>query len=148
MSPRSAASAHDVDSRLDGVFFALADSTRRALLTRLRGAEATAGDLAAGFAVTRPAVSRHLRVLRQAALVSEKRQGRQVVYCLGPQSLRLVTEWLEDYRVFWAARLHDLKSLVESMPELPAAAPVDPGGAPAGDRSRRQRPGKLVRRRG
>lgn len=84
----------------------------------------TAGALADGFAVTRPAVSRHLRILREARLVSERRRGRERVYTLTPEPLAGATGWLEEYRVFWAARLHDLKALIESLPdeEVEAAA--------------------------
>ncbi len=102
---------------LDAIFFALSDATRRALLDRLRGTEQTAGALASGFAVTRPAVSRHMRILREAKLVEERRRGRERVYSLVPDRLELATRWLEEYRVFWAARLHDLKSFVESLPD-------------------------------
>ncbi len=102
---------------LDAVFFALSDSTRRGLLDRLRGVEESAGALAAGFDITRPAVSRHLRVLREAELVEERRRGRERVYTLAPAKLALVTHWLDTYRVFWSARLHDLKHLVESLPD-------------------------------
>lgn len=107
-------------SELDSVFFALSDSTRRGLLARLLESDATAGTLAAGFDVSRPAVSQHLRVLRDAELVVEERRGRERVYTLVPQKLRIIGEWLEAYRVFWPARLHDLKNFVESMPDEPA----------------------------
>ncbi len=102
---------------LDAVFFALSDATRRGLLDRLRGVEETAGALAADFEVTRPAVSRHLRVLREANLVEERRRGRERVYTLTPAKLAIATQWLEEYRVFWSARLRDLKDLVESLPD-------------------------------
>lgn len=102
---------------LDAVFFALSDATRRAVLERLRGVEETAGALAAGFDVTRPAVSRHLRILREAELVEERRRGRERVYTLSPARLELATRWLDEYRVFWAARLRDLKDLVEALPD-------------------------------
>lgn len=104
---------------LDAVFFALSDATRRGLLDRLRGVEETAGALAAGFAVTRPAVSRHLRILREAALVEERRRGRERVYTLSAEPLVGATRWLDPYRVFWAARLRDLKDVVESLPDEP-----------------------------
>ena len=102
---------------LDAVFFALSDPTRRGLLDRLRGTEETAGALADGFDVTRPAVSRHLRILREAQLVEERRRGRERVYTLTPAKLAIATQWLDEYRVFWSARLRDLKDLVESLPD-------------------------------
>ncbi len=113
----------DTASPLDSVFFALSDGTRRALLARLLESDATAGTLASGFNVSRPAVSQHLRVLRSAALVNEERRGRERVYTLMPQKLRIIGEWLDAYRVFWPARLHDLKDLVESMPDEPSRSP-------------------------
>ncbi len=102
---------------LDAVFFALSDRTRRGLLGRLRGVELTAGALADGFAVTRPAVSRHLRILREAQLVSERRRGRERVYTLTPEPLAGATTWLDEYRTFWAARLHELKAFIEALPD-------------------------------
>jgi DNA-binding transcriptional ArsR family regulator len=126
---------------LDAVFFALCDQTRRGLLGRLRGVELTAGALADGFHVTRPAVSRHLRILREARLVSERRRGRERVYTLTPEPLAGATGWLEDYRAFWSARLSDLKSLIESLPDdeqdavpvsaSPATSPAPPLHRPA-----------------
>lgn len=115
-------SASPPPAGLDAVFFALSDQTRRGLLGRLRGVELTAGALADGFQVTRPAVSRHLRILREAQLVTEKRRGRERVYTLTPEPLAGATTWLEDYRVFWSARLADLKALIESLPDDPSDA--------------------------
>lgn len=109
---------------LDAVFFALSDATRRALLDRLRGVEETAGSLATGFHVTRPAVSRHLRILREAELVTERRRGRERVYTLTPDRLAAATHWLDEYRVFWSARLRDLKDLVESLPDDESGPPT------------------------
>jgi DNA-binding transcriptional ArsR family regulator len=118
MSPR--ATAASTPEALDAVFFALADGTRRQLLARLRGEPHTAGALAEGFALSRPAVSRHLAVLRGAALVREEKRGRERVYRLEPARLAEASAWLDDYRLFWNARLSDLKSLVESLPDEPS----------------------------
>jgi DNA-binding transcriptional ArsR family regulator len=107
----------DSSTQLDRVFFALSDRTRRALLARLLESDATAGVLAEGFEVSRPAVSQHLRVLRSAQLVVEARRGRERVYTLAPQKLQIIGEWLDAYRIFWPARLHQLKDFVESMPD-------------------------------
>jgi DNA-binding transcriptional ArsR family regulator len=63
--------------------------------------------------VSRPAVSRHLRVLREAGLVVQRKDAQSRVYRLAPEALREVDRWLERYRVFWTARLHDLKRYVE-----------------------------------
>jgi DNA-binding transcriptional ArsR family regulator len=96
------------------VFDAIADPTRRAILDALRRREHSAGDIAALFPVSRPAVSRHLRVLRGAGLVRERRVRQSRLYSLNPAPLRQVERWLEHYRVFWATRLQDLKSYVEA----------------------------------
>jgi len=98
------------------VFVAIADPTRRAILHRLAAGEIRAGQIAAAFPISRPAVSKHLRILRQAALVQEERRGRQRVYRLNAQPLREVDHWLEDYRVFWVKNLASLKRHVEAHP--------------------------------
>ena len=95
------------------VFHAVADPTRRAILDRLRGGGVAVAELAAGFDMTRPAVSKHLRVLRDAALVREERDGRQRVYSLNPEPLRDVSQWIESYRRFWPANLTSLKRYLE-----------------------------------
>jgi DNA-binding transcriptional ArsR family regulator len=97
-------------------FLAIADPTRRAILDRLRAGDAPVAQIAAGFAMTRPAVSRHLRVLRDARLVRERRggeDGRQRVYQLTPGPLRDVARWAESYQVFWHDSLSRLKRHVE-----------------------------------
>ena len=95
------------------VFHAVADPTRRAILDRLRGGGIAVSDLAEGFDMTRPAVSKHLRVLREARLVREERDGRQRVYRLTPGPLRDVSQWIESYRTFWSANLLSLKRHLE-----------------------------------
>lgn len=79
----------------------------------LRDRELSAGELAGRFPVSRPAVSRHLRVLRGAGLVRESRQAQSRLYSLNPVPLKEVDRWLNRYRVCWGARLHDLKRYVE-----------------------------------
>lgn len=79
----------------------------------LRGGEQTAGRIAEAFPVSRPAISRHLRVLRQARLVRETRRGRLRVYRLDAAPLAQIEQWLAAYRTHWAARLVDLKEFVE-----------------------------------
>jgi DNA-binding transcriptional ArsR family regulator len=80
------------------VFHAVADPTRRAILDRLTGRGMAVSELAAGFAMSRPAVSKHLRVLRDARLVQEAKVGRQRIYRLTPDPLRVVSQWIESYR--------------------------------------------------
>lgn len=108
-----------VTRRPDATFHALADPTRRALLELLRGAARPAGEIAQAFPVSRPAISKHLRVLRQACLVREHRVGRQRLYELDPRPLREVDRWLEQYRVFWDTKLAGLKAFVESEASSP-----------------------------
>ena len=95
------------------VFHAVADPTRRAILDRLQNGGVAVAELAAGFDMTRPAVSKHLRVLREARLVREDRDGRQRVYRLTAGPLRDVSAWLEAYRRFWPANLMSLKRHLE-----------------------------------
>ncbi len=95
-------------------FQALADPTRRAVLDLLRGGSQAAGQIASAFPVSRPAISKHLRLLRRAHLVREHREGRNRVYQLNPEPLRAVDSWIEQYRSFWSASLANLKSFVES----------------------------------
>jgi DNA-binding transcriptional ArsR family regulator len=94
-------------------FSALADPTRRAVLNLLRGGSLPAGQIAAAFPVSRPAISKHLRLLRRAHLVRERREGRRRLYQLNPEPLRAVDSWLNQYRMFWQMNLADLKTFVE-----------------------------------
>jgi DNA-binding transcriptional ArsR family regulator len=98
------------------VFHALADPTRREILDLLRTTERSAGDLADRFPVSRPAVSRHLRVLRHAGLVVQRKEAQARIYRLAPEALREVDRWLDRYRVFWTARMHNLMRYVEETP--------------------------------
>lgn len=100
--------------RSAGAFGAIADPTRRAILDLLRQGDLCAGELAQRFPVSRPAIAKHVRVLRSAGLVRERRQARQRVYSLDPAALGEIDAWLAPYRLFWAARLVDLKQLLES----------------------------------
>src|SRR5438270_2794008 len=95
-------------------FQALADPTRRAVLDLLRRGSQPAGQIASAFPVSRPAISKHLRLLRRAHLVREHREGRHRVYQLNPEPLRAVDSWLEQYRSFWSASLSSLKAFVEA----------------------------------
>ncbi len=95
-------------------FSAIADPTRRAILDALRRRERSAGEIAALFPVSRPAISRHLRVLRGAGLIRERRESRSRIYRLEPGPLREVERWLDRYRVVWGARLQQLKRVVEA----------------------------------
>jgi DNA-binding transcriptional ArsR family regulator len=98
----------------DAAFSALADPTRRAVLDLLRAGTRPAGDIARAFTVSRPAISKHLSILRRAHLVEERREGRHRLYQLNPEPLREVDNWLEHYRQFWTASLNNLKAFVEA----------------------------------
>ena len=89
---------------------AVADPIRRRVLELVRDEELPAGAIAAQFTVTRPAVSRHLRVLRETGLVEERRSGRLRLYRANPEPLAELRRWLDDY---WAGRLAALKTLAE-----------------------------------
>lgn len=95
-------------------FQALADPTRRAVLDLLRRGSQPAGQIANAFPLSRPAISKHLRLLRRAHLVREHREGRNRVYQLNPEPLRAVDSWIEQYRVFWTHSLNNLKAFVEA----------------------------------
>jgi DNA-binding transcriptional ArsR family regulator len=89
---------------------ALADPIRRQIVEMLADRERDAGELAAVFPVSRPAVSRHLRVLREAGLVRVRPQAQRRVYALDPRPLEELARWLERYRGFWGQRLDALET--------------------------------------
>jgi DNA-binding transcriptional ArsR family regulator len=96
------------------VFRAIADPTRRALLDRLRAGPAAVNVLASDFDHSRPAISKHLRILREARLVDERRSGRERLYELRPASLQQVAGWIEGYRSFWQVSFTNLKRYLEA----------------------------------
>jgi DNA-binding transcriptional ArsR family regulator len=87
--------------RLSVIFGALADPTRRAILTRLAEGDATVTELAEPFAVSMPAISRHLKVLERAGLISRSRSGQWLSSTLEAAPLKEATDWMERYRQFW-----------------------------------------------
>lgn len=103
-------------SQLDLVFSALADPTRRAILSRLAEADATVGELAEPFEISRPAISKHLRVLEKAGLVRRTRDGRISRCELDAEPMKGAAEWVEHYRQFWEARLDSLAQYLENQP--------------------------------
>jgi DNA-binding transcriptional ArsR family regulator len=115
----------------DAAFNALADPTRRAVLDLLRAGTRPAGEIARAFPISRPAISKHLKVLRRAHLVEERREGRHRFYQLNPEPLKAVDSWLEHYRQFWTASLESLKSFVEAEYQKELSA----GGLPEGKSS-------------
>jgi DNA-binding transcriptional ArsR family regulator len=100
--------------RSAGAFGAVADPTRRAILDLLRQQDLRAGELADFFPVSRPAIAKHVGILRRAGLIRERRDRQARVLSINPAPLSTVDSWLAPYRLFWAARLTDLKRVVES----------------------------------
>ena len=90
------------------IFRALADPTRRALLTSLHRKAQSVGELTAQFDMTQSAVSQHLKVLREASIVEERKAGRLRVYQFRPEGLLLARDWLDQHVEFWASRLENL----------------------------------------
>ena len=101
--------------RLSGTFQALANPTRRAILARLALGEASVNDLAKPFAISQPAISKHLKVLERAGLISRSREAQYRPCRLEPQALKRVDEWLEEYRRLWEARLDRLESYLAKL---------------------------------
>ena len=99
--------------RSAAVFKAIADPTRREILRLLRAKPRTVGDVAANFRISRPAVSKHLRLLRLAGLVVIRKHGTTRCCQLNGQPLRVINEWLRDYEMFWDEKLRGLKQFVE-----------------------------------
>jgi DNA-binding transcriptional ArsR family regulator len=101
--------------RLDLTFAALADPTRRAILARLASGELSVSELAEPFRMSQPAISKHLKVLERAGLVSRGQDAQRRPRRLEPKPLAEATEWLERYRVFWERRYQGLDALLEEM---------------------------------
>ena len=97
----------------EAVFRAIADPTRRKILSLLRGGRHSVGDIAGNFRTSRPAISRHLRLLRSAGLVVTRRQGTARICELNAKPLQAVDDWLRDYEAFWSGSLRGLKRYIE-----------------------------------
>jgi DNA-binding transcriptional ArsR family regulator len=100
---------------LDSTFAALADSTRRAILARLASGEASVTDLAKPFAMTQPAISKHLKVLERAGLISRGRDAQRRPRRLEAKPLAEATQWLENYRQFWEGNFQRLDALLDEL---------------------------------
>ncbi|MEZ4502843.1 MAG: metalloregulator ArsR/SmtB family transcription factor [Dehalococcoidia bacterium] len=103
----------DEESRLDEVFRALADPTRRALVRRLAEGDALVLELAQPFEMSKQAVSKHLQVLESAGLVTKAVEGRSTRVQLRPQAMRDISNWLDFYRSFWTDSMDRLVELVD-----------------------------------
>jgi DNA-binding transcriptional ArsR family regulator len=110
------------EDRLSMVFAALADPTRRAILARLADGDATVSELAEPFSISMPAISRHLKVLEQAGLISRSRSGQWRSSSLQAGPLKEATDWMERYRVFWDASFDQLDAHLRRVQHDRAAA--------------------------
>ena len=119
-----------VADQLDAVFGALSDPTRRAILTRLTRGEASVSELAAPFRVSQPAISRHLKVLERAGLISRSRRATARLSHLRAEPLRQATVWLAGYRDFWEQSYERLEELLATLQEqgTDRSRPRDPTG--------------------
>lgn len=113
-------------SRLDTVFAALSDATRRGLLTRLLQGEATVGDLARPLSMSLPAVSKHLRVLENAGLLRRRVAGRVHYITADPAPLRQAVNWIEFHRQMWEGSLDRLAAFVEDRSVHEPKRPTQP----------------------
>jgi DNA-binding transcriptional ArsR family regulator len=108
--------------QLDATFAALADPTRRAILARLAAGEATVTELTAPFPMSQPAISKHLKVLEKAGLVTRGRDAQRRPVRLEARPLRAAVEWLEDYRAYWEETYGRLDVLLDELKAQEGAA--------------------------
>jgi DNA-binding transcriptional ArsR family regulator len=100
----------------EAVFRAIADPTRREILGMLRGHPYSVGEIAANFRTSRPAISKHLRMLRAVGLVATTQRGAARICALNAEPLRAVSDWIRDYEAYWGKTLQSLKHYVEDEP--------------------------------
>lgn len=100
-------------------FAALADPTRERIVEELAGHDLTVNEIVGRFRLSQPAISRHLRVLRQSGLVSVRPQGTARIYHLEPRRLREIDRWLDRYRRFWAGKLDRLEAFMDETEDKP-----------------------------
>ena len=104
---------HNLNNKqLDATFFALSDATRRAILVRLASGEATVNELTESFAISQPAISRHLKVLESAGLIQRGRDAQRRPARIEPQSIGDVTAWIERYRELWETTYRRLDAVL------------------------------------
>lgn len=106
---------------LDATFAALSDPTRRAILARLAGGEASVKELAAPFSISAPAITKHLKVLERCGLIRRERRAQWRPCRLNAEPLRAATDWMEQYRILWEQRLDRLEDYLLAV-QAPAAA--------------------------
>ena len=122
------------EDQLDAVFGALADPTRRSILARLTQGEATVAELVAPFEMSQPAISRHLKVLERAGLITRTRRATARLSHLRAKPLQDATEWLTAYREFWEERYERLDEVLAALQEQETDRSLDPdpGSDPTG----------------
>ena len=118
--------AAEVEQELDTVFAALADSTRRQILARLAHGPATVNELAAPFAISLPAVSKHLKVLERAGLISRSRDGQSRPCALEAARLDAATDWIEHNRQVWSERFDKLAVHLRALQHPPTTEGQQP----------------------
>lgn len=109
-----------MSDHLSATFAALADPTRRAILARLAHGEATVNQIAEPFSMSLPAVSRHLKVLERAGLISRGREAQWRPCRLEPETLRTIDDWLATYRTFWTGSFDRLDAYLEDLQKAPS----------------------------
>ncbi len=102
------------NQQLDNVFHALADSTRRNILANVLGKEETVTEIAARYDISMPAVTKHLKVLEKAGLITRIKQGRERRCIAEPKNLQTAAQWLSHYQQFWFGQLDNLKDYLEN----------------------------------
>ena len=112
--------------QLDATFIALADPTRRAILARLMSGEASVNELGAPFSISQPAISKHLKILERAGLVSRSADGTRRPVRIEAAPMKDAVDWLEKYRKFWEVSYQRLDALLEIL-QTPVNAPDKPG---------------------
>jgi DNA-binding transcriptional ArsR family regulator len=110
--------------RLDATFAALADPTRRAILARLASGEASVNELAEPFHISQPAISKHLKVLERAGLISRGQDAQRRPRRIEAQPLAEANEWLEKYREFWERNFQRLDSLLDELKAQPPSRKI------------------------
>jgi DNA-binding transcriptional ArsR family regulator len=122
------------EDQLSVIFAALADPTRRAILARLAGGDATVTELAEPFSISLPAISRHLKVLEHAGLISRSRSGQWRSSTLQAAPLKEATEWMERYRQFWDASFDRLDAHLRRVQDRGGPPATGDLTAPRGDK--------------
>ena len=115
------------EDELSSLFGALADPTRRAILARLAEGEASVNELAEPFAISLPAISRHLKVLERAGLIERGRNAQYRPCRIRPEGLRVASDWLEDYRQLWDERFGRLDEYLKTLQQQQEAKEQNDG---------------------